>query len=130
MEFKEGKKKMDLQAIKGERALEVLADIIEPALEIIQDDAIVKYMRDGHTLKAVQVALRSYKSQVIEIMATLEGKTSTEYANNVTLLTLPVALLRLFNDPDIIELLFQSQGQMMGTTSSGSATPNTEVHGN
>lgn len=121
---------MNLQNIKGEKALDVLADIIEPATTIIADKEIGEMMRGGKTIKAMSRALKEYKPQVVEILAALAGETPEEYKQKITVLSLPVALLRLFNDPDVAELLFQSQAQTVGATSSGPATENTEDHEN
>lgn len=121
---------MNLHEIKGEKALDVLAELIEPATAIIADKEISELMRGGKTMKAVSRALKEYKPQVIEILAALAGETPEEHKQKITILSLPVTLLRLFNDPDVAELLFQSQGQMTGATSFGPATENTEAHEN
>ena len=117
---------MNIHDIKGEKALDVLAEIIEPATVIIGDHEIGELMKAGKTMKAVSRMLKEYKPQVIEILAALAGETPEEHKQKITVLSLPVTLLRLFNDPDVAELLFQSQAQMMGATSSGPAMENIE----
>ena len=112
---------MKLSEIKGEAALEALADIIDPATEIMSDAHIAKCINDGNKLKAIQLALRNHKAAIISIMATLDGKKPEEYEVNV--LTLPVKLIELLNDPEVVGL-FSLQGQTVN--SSGSAMENTE----
>lgn len=114
---------MKLSDLKGEAALDALADIIDPAVEIISDVHFSKCINDGNRLKAVQIVLRNHKKAVIEIMAACEGKKPEEY--EVNLLSLPKKLLEVLNDPDVISL-FQPQGQTQ--TSSGSAMENTEAN--
>lgn len=116
---------MKLSDLKGEAAIDALADIIEPATEIMTDVHFVKAIRDDNKMKAVQLALRNHKKAIIAIMAATEGKKPSEY--EVNLLTLPKKLLEIFNDPELVSL-FQSQGQTV--TSSGSATENIEASEN
>lgn len=59
----------------------------------------------------------------MQIMATMDGVPVEEYKCNV--FTLPVKILELLNDPDIVQL-FTYQGQTGDANSSGSASENTE----
>lgn len=115
---------MKLSDLKGEAALDALADIIEPAAEIMTDNHFVKCIRDDNRTKAIQLVLRNHKKSIIAILAAINGVKPDEY--EVNLLSLPKTLLEVFNDPEIISL-FQSQGQTV--TSSGSAMENIEVSG-
>ena len=107
--------------LKGEAALEALADMIEPASEIMADVQFIKCIKDDNRIKAVQLALRNHKKALIAIMAALDGKKPEEYEVNI--MTLPLKLIELFNDPEVVGL-FSSQGQT--ANSSGSATENIE----
>lgn len=111
---------MKLSDIKGEAALDALADLIEPAAEIMTDEQFVKCIRNNNRVKAVKLALKNHKQAIITIMAVLDGKKPEEYEVNI--LTLPAKLLEVLNDPDVMNL-FQLQGTV---TSSGSAMENTE----
>lgn len=111
---------MKLSEIKGEAALDALADLIEPAAEIMTDVHFVKCIKDGNKIKAVKLAIKNHKKAIITIMAILDGAKPEEYEVNI--LTLPAKLLEVFDDPDVVSL-FQLQGTV---TSSGSATENTE----
>lgn len=112
-----------LSEIRGEDALDVLADILEPAAEIMTDKEIAKFVRDKKPLKAVKLALKNHKKSVITILAVMEDEDPETYMPGLA--TLPVKLLELVNDPDMIQV-FYSQGEMEGGTPSGSAMESTE----
>lgn len=117
---------MRLSDVKGEQALDILADIIEPAVKIMSDPALKKIKEDGLPMvMAMPILLRNHKRSIIEILAVLEGKPYNEYVEEVSLMTLPTRLLEMLNDPMLIEV-FQSQTQTE-STSFGSATENTEA---
>lgn len=113
---------MKLSEYKGEKALDLLADLIEPATAIMADKEITNAVRANlPKIKIVKAAIKNHKAEVIEILAILDGADPKEYAEKVTLFTLPAKLLEIFNDPDLMSL-FTLQGQKMEETSSGSAT--------
>ena len=114
---------MKLSEIKGEQALDVLADLIEPASEIMTDKMVVATAKSGQKLRAIRLAIKNHKKAVIEILAALDGADVDNYEVNV--LTLPAKLLEIFNDPMVMSL-FTSQGQKTEKTSSGSAMENIE----
>lgn len=114
---------MRLSDIKGERALDVLADILEPAAVIMTDKEFLAHARGGSKLKAAQVVIRNHKKEIIAIMARLNGVEPENYEFN--LISLPVQVIQLLNDPEAM-ILFQLQGQNGANGSSGSATENTE----
>lgn len=92
-----------LSEIKGEEALDVLAEIIEPAAEIFTDEAVKKALTEGkNKLEAVKVVLKNHKKAVIAVMAALEGVAVEEY--QPPLLALPAMLLEVLNDPDLQKL--------------------------
>lgn len=112
-----------LSEYRGEEALDVLADLIEPAAEIMQDKELVKLFREKNMATAAKVAIKNHKRAVLNIMARLEDVDPAEYAPSV--FALPMKLLEIFNDPELINL-FSSQGQNTEQTNSGSATEITE----
>lgn len=115
---------MKLSEIKGEQALDVLADLIEPASEIMTDEVVRACARSGNKLKAIKMAIKNHKRAVIAILAALDGVEDVD-SYEVNVLTLPAKFVEIFNDPDVMSL-FTSQGQKTEKTSSGSATENTE----
>lgn len=118
---------MKLSDFKDEAALDLLAEIIDPAAEIFSDTKIANILRkNGAPAEAVKIAIKNHKKSVIQIMAAMEGVPFEEYHCNV--FSLPIKLLEILNDKELVEF-FTSQGQIMEEKSSGSATENTKVKG-
>ena len=116
---------MKLSDYKDEEALDLLVELIEPAADIFSDKEIAELIRNnGKPMAAVKLAIKNHKKSVIQILATLEGVPVEEYHCNI--FTLPIALLNLLNDKDLMNF-FSSQGQMTDVNSSGSATETTEA---
>ncbi len=114
---------MKLSEIKGEKALDVLADIIDPIAKISQDKKMRELLSGGQPrMLAVKHALKNHKKEVIAIMAALDLKDPKNY--EFTLIDLPVKLLELLNDPQV-NSLFTQQSQMSTSEFSGSAMENT-----
>lgn len=112
---------------ENEQALDILADILEPASKIIGDEKIKKAFRDKSTkIQIAQIMLKNKPKEIIRILAILDGENPEEY--HVNFLTLPVKLLELLNNPEFISL-FSTQGRKNGDRTSGSATENTEDDG-
>ena len=114
---------MKLREIKNERAIELLADMFDPIMEIASDDKVVSAARSDNKILLVKIILKDHSKAVFELMALSEGVPADEYECDI--LTLPMKLLELFNRPEL-GFLFQSQGQKTEDTSFGSATENTE----
>ena len=114
---------MKLSEFKDDAALELIADIIEPATEILADPAI-KEAFSRSKMAAIKVAIKNHKSAIKEIIARLDGKTPEEC--HFTALSLPIKLLSMFNDPDL-QQLFALSGQTEGENASASASENTEA---
>ena len=114
---------MKLSEITGEKAIDVLADILEPASEIVSDNEVTAHYQAGDMLKAIRAALKNHTKAVVEILAYTEGESPETYKPNV--LSLPAKLLEILTDPAIVDL-FQLQSQE-SRTSSGSAMVNTEA---
>lgn len=117
---------MKLSEYEGEQALDILADLIEPATAIMGDKRLAEILQDEKAPKsrALAVAIKNHKKEVIEILAVLDGVPVSEYKVNV--FTLPKKLLEILNDPMLTEL-FRSQG-LKTEASSGSATENIEAN--
>lgn len=111
-----------ISEIRGEDALDVLADLLDPVSEICVDEKVVDLFKDKEVknkkLKIATLILRKHKKAIIKILAILEGVNPDEYKPSLAIL--PVHVLQLLNDPDVIAV-FQSAGL---ETSSGSATEN------
>ena len=115
---------MKLSEIKGERALEVLADLIDPIKELLKDEELKKMRNESNKLDIVKYLLKQHKKEMLTILALISGENPETYEPSI--LTLPVMVMDLVNDPDIAGL-FGLQSQPMEQASSGSATVNTEA---
>lgn len=110
--------------IKNGDAIDLLADILEPAAEIFSDKAIEEAFSSGKPKIVVAKAiLKGHKSSLLEIFAAMDGVPVEEYSCNV--ITIVKDLITLLNDPEISSF-FSSADQKKGAESSGSATENTE----
>lgn len=115
---------MKLSDYKGEDALELLANIIEPAMEIFSDKRISEAAKSKMARGAlVKMILKNHKKSILEIMAYIDGEDPTTY--NPGVFTIPVRLLELFNDEEFTEL-FHSLGQKSSDQLSGPATEATQ----
>lgn len=115
---------MKLSDYRGEDALDILADLLEPAAEIFGDKEVSRLYREGPRVKAVKYLLKQHKSEVLEMMAVLDGEDPAKYKPGI--LTLPAKLLEILNDPELVSL-FTSQEQSKEKTSSGPAMETTEA---
>ena len=112
---------MKLSEYQGEAALDILAELIEPAGEIMSDKEIGEVFKKNR-FKAIGLAIKNHKKAVMQILATMDGVPVDEYKCNV--FSLPVKILEILNDPDLVKL-FTYQGQTGDANSSGSASGNT-----
>lgn len=130
---------MRLSDIKGERTLEVIADIIDPIANIAEDEAASNLFRkkklpDGMTKKeffiqrarkCVPVLLRGHRDDVITILATIEGIPPDAYVETLDLVKLTTDAVELLTDDAFGELFFSAQTG----GSSGAAPENTTEPG-
>ena len=107
---------MKLSEIKGERALEVLADLIDPVAEMVQDEGFKAVARSGSRMDVAKYLLKSHGKNVIKVLALINGEDPTTY--EPTLVQLPIMVLELFEDPDV-NRLFGLQSQTEQLASSG-----------
>ena len=90
-----------LSEIKGEEAIDVLANIIEPIVDIVNDDDV----RNGfetNVAKSVAIALKKHKEEVMQIFAAIDGKEVAEL--EIDLLTLPATIVQILNEPEVRSL--------------------------
>lgn len=126
---------MKLSDVKGDRVFDVIADIIDPIANIAEDDvasALFKREKlpDGMTAKAfllerarkaVPALLKGHKSDIITVLATIEGVSADDYRASLTLAKLMQDTAELLTDEAFGELFISAQSG----TSSGSAQENT-----
>lgn len=117
---------MKLTDYQNEDALELLADIIEPASTIFADAEVSKIFNSGMPkIKLVTYILKNHKEEVLDIMASIDGVPRSEYKCN--LLTLPKQLIEILNDEELMPFFTSSASQEL--TSSGNAMETTEEVG-
>ncbi len=98
---------------RGEEALDVLADLLDPITEIATDPEISGMMQTGGSATVAQFAaavLRRHKSAVMQIMAIDDGKTAEEERGILSAVTVPARLLKLLSNPAVKELFFGAAG--------------------
>ncbi len=115
---------MKLSNIKGEKALEVIADLIDPISKMVQDKGFKKIVDTGTQLDVVKYLLKNHGKEVLIVLALINEADPKTYAPS--LVELPRLVLDLINDPDVMAL-FKSQGQSEQLASSGSVTANIEA---
>ena len=114
-----------LSDFKKEKGIELWADILEPSVEILGDEELKKAVGDNASrLEIIKLILKKHSKAILEIMARLNGEDPETYNPNV--FELPSMLIGIMNDKEFIDF-FQSQAQLMGVKSFGSATENTEA---
>lgn len=121
---------MKLSDYKGEEALDVLADIIEPLANIIADAEIQELSKKPNTpiIAMVKPAIKNHKGDLITVLARLENVPVEQYRETMNLITLPKQVMELLNDPEVQNLFFsQGESQVTSLASSSSATENTEA---
>lgn len=99
---------MKLSDYKNEDAIEVIADILEP-LSVIFTDEEIKKEKNKNRMKAVSMALKKYKKEVIQILARIDDVPVDKYECNA--LTLPMKVLEVMNDKEVQDFL-ESLGAM------------------
>lgn len=111
---------MRLSEIKGERVFDVIADIIEPACNIAQDeDAASLFDRsrkrpDGMSAKdfalervkaSMPKLMRSHKDDLVAIMSAIEGVSADEYRESLTMQKLIQGVYEILTDDDLLAFL-------------------------
>lgn len=111
---------MKLSEYQNEEALDLLCDIIEPTARILGDkEMLMATKRKCTKIEAVKIAVKNHESDVIEILARLDGIPKEEYKCNI--ITITMKLLEILNDKELTDF-FTSQAQMVDSMSSGNVT--------
>ena len=112
-----------LSDYRDEEALILLADILEPALIIMQDEEFRDNARKRNEARAIKCAIKNHPKEVMEILAIYNGVEVKDF--HCTIADVPKMVMEIIEDKALIEF-FTSQGQKKGETTSGSATESTE----
>lgn len=128
---------MRLSNIKGDRTLEVIAEIIDPIANIAEDkEASAMFRREklpeGMTAKkflmkrvrkSLPVLLKGHKADIIAILSAIEGVSQEEYAGALNLVKLVKDCTDLLTDEAFMQLFISAQSE----NKSGSAQENIEA---
>ncbi len=126
---------MKLSDVKGERTLDVIAEIVEPVANLAEDKEVAELFRkkklpQGRDAKSYLLErlksslpplLKRHKTDVIAILAAVEGVSMEQYAGSLNLVKLSKDCIELLTDDAFIELFISAQSE----GSSGSAPENT-----
>ena len=129
---------MRLSDIKGDRTLEVIAEIIAPIANIAEDEeASAMFKReklpDGMTAKkflmkrvrkSLPVLLKGHKEDIILILSAIDGSDPMEYSRTLNLVKLVKDCTDLLTDEVFMQLFISAQSE----NSSGSAQESIEAH--
>ena len=110
---------MKISEIKGERGLDIIADI----MEIFGDDEVNKAFQGGKNGDAIVLMMRKHKAATLDMLAAINGVEAKDYNTPVT--AVMGELTDVLSDPDFINL-FTSQGTSETEIRSSSASENTE----
>ena len=105
---------MKLSEIKGDRVLDVVADIVEPLSRIVADDdlrsAFLKAAQDEDQavqamLATIPMLIKRHKDDAVAILAAINGVEPAEYAANMTLGSLMADVHDLITDDGFTSFL-------------------------
>lgn len=128
---------MRLSDIKGDRTLEVIAEIIDPIANIAEDEAASAMFKreklpEGMTAnkfllkrarKSLPVLLKGHKADIIAILSAIECVSAEEYAKTLNLVKLVKDCTDLLTDEVFMELFISAQSE----NNSGSAQESIEA---
>lgn len=131
---------MKLSDIKGDRVLDVIADIIDPIANMVQDKDVAamferKAVPDGmdardffakRMCKGLPVLLKGHKADIIAVMAAIEGVTPEQYAESLDFPKLFTDVMELVTDDAFLDFLSSSETGK-GADAPGSASASFEV---
>lgn len=131
---------MKLSDIKGDRVLDVIADIIDPIANIVQDkDVATMFKREAvpdgmdardffakRMCKGLPVLLKSHKADIIAVMAAIEGVTPEQYAESLDFPKLFTDVMELVTDNALLDFLSSSETGK-GAGAPGSVSESFEV---
>lgn len=129
---------MKLSEIKGERTLDVIADMIEPIANIAGDKDAAKLFKKekapegvnprefaiNRLKKGIPSLLKGHKHDVVTILAAIEGISPAEYAESMNLAKLMKDCVDLVTDEEFADLFISA---MPGDKNSGSASQTIEA---
>lgn len=131
---------MKLSDIRGDRVLDVIADIIDPIANMAQDKDVAamferKAVPEGmeardffaeRMRKGMPVLLKGHKADIIAIMAAIDGVTPEQYAESLDFPKLFTEVMELVTDNAFLDFL-SSPETKKGADAPGAASASSEV---
>lgn len=131
---------MKLSNIKGDRVLDVIADIIDPIANMVQDkDVAAMFKREAvpegmgareffaeRMCKGLPVLLKGHKADIIAIMAAIDGVTPEQYAESLDFAKLFTDVMELVTDDAFLDFLSSSE-TVKGADAPGAASASSEA---
>lgn len=132
---------MKLSDIKGDRVLDVIADIIDPIANMVQDKDVAAMFERGavpdgmeardffaqRMRKGLPVLLKGHKADIIAAMAAIEGVTPEQYAASLDFPKLFTDVMELMTDDALLDFLSSSETGK-GADVPGSVSASSEAH--
>lgn len=132
---------MKLSDIKGDRVLDVIADIIDPIANMVQDKDVAamferKAVPEGMNArdffaermrKGLPILLKGHKADIIAIMAAIEGVTPEQYAASLDFPKLFTDVMELVTDDAFLDFL-SSSGTEKDADAPGSVSVSSGAH--
>lgn len=116
---------MKISEFKGQKSIELLADIATPAIAIMSDETIKNaWAKEQNTAKLASIILKKHSKSIIEILAALNETTVKKY-NEKNLMQILNDVIELLNDEELLSF-FQSLGMTNSSASFGSVMESTE----
>ena len=113
---------MKLSEFTGEKAVEILADIMIPASTIIADENFKAMVNQGETYMTIAgYILKQHKEAILDMYEPL----MQEPRDKATPIKIVQLIMDIVQDPEL-NSLFTSEGQQETLTSSGSVMASTE----
>ena len=92
----------NISDFKNGDAIDLIADIIEPITNIMQDENIKKkFMSEDKRVYAIKQALKSHKSDILEILARLDGVEVKDL--NYTPISLVTKCVQILSDKELTD---------------------------
>lgn len=131
---------MKLSDIRGDRVLDVIADIIDPIANMVRDkDAAAMFERKAvpegmeageffaeRMCRGLPAFLKNHKADIIAVMAAIEGVAPERYEESLDLPKLLTDVMELVTDDTLLDFL-SSPGTGKGADAPGAASGSFEV---
>lgn len=132
---------MKLSDVKGDRTLDVIADLIDPIANIAQDKDIAKMFKRekvpegmeareffaSRMRKSMPALLKGHKDDIISILATIEGVSPEQYTKSLNLAKIITDFMELVTDEVFLSFLSSSTSEKVDTAVTAQSV-SSEVH--